>query len=118
MQRRNSPNRVSIGICTATGAHQTGGILALDRAHRHFDRLLKSSENHLGRFLSGVIEFLRTISLVAGAGDDRAHVMVEVARQVKDEVADAVAERERLDPGFLLRHATYGTFHRAARWRR
>ena len=39
---------------------------------------------------------------IARAGDQRPDIVVQVTGQVQDEVADAVAERERLGPELFL----------------
>jgi hypothetical protein len=49
-----------------------------------------------------VIEFARTVADVAGVGDLRADVVIQIAGEVKDQVTEAVALRVGLLPELFV----------------
>ena len=93
-------------------------ILRCERLHDQLDGLVKPRENLVAGIASGVGELVLALPGVARAGDERTDIVVQVAGQMKNQMADRVAERERLDPELLIRNAPGGLLMRPARCRK
>ena len=73
-------------------------IKLMQRAHDHRHGFVELSQQHVHGRMGRIREFLLTLADVAAAGDRGPDVVVEVAGQVQDQVAHAVAEGKRFRP--------------------
>ena len=68
----------------------------------HGDRFIETFQRFFFRRRIGIVEFARAVAHVSGLRDLRADVVIQVAGEVQDEVAEAVSVRERLLPELIV----------------
>jgi hypothetical protein len=77
-------------------------MLRFERARYHVDGLMKREKQIVKRIPYRVDKFMLAIADISRTGDQRSDVVVQIARQMQDEVADTVAVRERIGPKQIL----------------
>jgi hypothetical protein len=82
--------------------HEGFIILRFERTRYHVNGLMKRRKQIVKRIPYRVDKFMLAIPDIARTGDQRSDVMVQIARQMQDEVADTVPERERIGPNLIF----------------
>jgi len=79
-----------------------GGLFA-DGGGDHGDSAVEIDENLFLGELARLVEFAVAVTHVAGSGDLRADVVIQIAGEMQEQVADAIAVRIGLSPELLGR---------------
>src|ERR1700716_295441 len=72
--------------------------LRLDGSDDHREGVVEAAESLIFRWRIRIVEFAWTVTDVAGLRNLRADVVIQVAREVQNQVAEAVSVREGLLP--------------------
>src|ERR1700693_1282432 len=76
--------------------------LRADGFENHLYGIVEALESLVLRRRIGVVEFARAVAHVAGLGDLRANVVVQISSEMQNQVSEAVAERKGLLPELVM----------------
>src|SRR5260221_796837 len=110
-QEHGEPVRDILGAHATVGGTPVVLTLGSEGGEDHVHGAVEVPEDLLLGAPSRVGEFTRPVSNVAGAGDLRSDVVVEIARQMEQQVSDRIAIGKRPAPQLLVREGLDEAIH-------